>query len=108
MQLLAQARWRGGRVRLKATVSKTVMGHWPIESSNLSLSAFFRLPTVRWKFQMDIARSVLPLLRGPSSCLGFADARLSGLARPGCRLSQRRRSPLGRKIWSSPDELEPL
>jgi hypothetical protein len=24
---------------LKATVSKTVMGHWPIESSNLSLSA---------------------------------------------------------------------
>jgi hypothetical protein len=30
---------RGGRVRLKATVSKTVMGHWPIESSNLSLSA---------------------------------------------------------------------
>src|SRR6266516_1972934 len=33
------ARWRGGRVRLKATVSKTVMGHWPIESSNLSLSA---------------------------------------------------------------------
>src|SRR5437870_3134984 len=31
--------WRGGRVRLKATVSKTVMGHWPIESSNLSLSA---------------------------------------------------------------------
>src|SRR5437879_6958271 len=33
------ALWRGGRVRLKATVSKTVMGHWPIESSNLSLSA---------------------------------------------------------------------
>jgi hypothetical protein len=24
---------------LKAAVSKTVMGHWPIESSNLSLSA---------------------------------------------------------------------
>ncbi len=24
---------------MKATVSKTVMGHWPIESSNLSLSA---------------------------------------------------------------------
>ena len=35
----AGAVWRGGRVRLKATVSKTVMGHWPIESSNLSLSA---------------------------------------------------------------------
>ncbi len=27
---------------LKATVSKTVMGHWPIESSNLSLSATSR------------------------------------------------------------------
>jgi hypothetical protein len=27
---------------LKAAVSKTVMGHWPIESSNLSLSAKYR------------------------------------------------------------------
>ena len=27
---------------LKAAVSKTVMGHWPIESSNLSLSASFQ------------------------------------------------------------------
>ena len=26
---------------LKAAVSKTVMGHWPIESSNLSLSAIW-------------------------------------------------------------------
>jgi hypothetical protein len=32
---------------LKAAVSKTVMGHWPIESSNLSLSAtlFERRPS---------------------------------------------------------------
>ena len=32
---------RSGEVAewLKAAVSKTVMGHWPIESSNLSLSA---------------------------------------------------------------------
>ena len=36
---------RGGRVRLKATVSKTVMGHWPIESSNLSLSAKLASPS---------------------------------------------------------------
>src|SRR2546423_785840 len=33
------ARGRGGRVRLKATVSKPFMGHWPIESSNLPLPA---------------------------------------------------------------------
>jgi len=63
---------------------------------------------VRWKFRANIASSVLPLLRGPSGCQGSADARLSGLARPGCRLSQRWRSPLRLKIWRSPDELEPL
>jgi hypothetical protein len=32
---------------LKAAVSKTVMGHWPIESSNLSLSARFELEISR-------------------------------------------------------------
>src|SRR5215472_3886463 len=31
---------------LKAAVSKTVMGHWPIESSNLSLSARSGVSTV--------------------------------------------------------------
>src|SRR5438876_2539044 len=44
----------------------------------------------------------------PRGCQGSADARLSGLIRPGCRLSQRWRSPLRLKIWRSPDELETL
>src|SRR5712691_13479619 len=33
---------------LKASGSKTVMGHWPIESSNLSLSASFQIRPSGW------------------------------------------------------------
>jgi hypothetical protein len=44
---------------LKAAVSKTVMGHWPIESSNLSLSAKTRRVGRRIAKQMDASRFLI-------------------------------------------------
>ena len=44
--------------RPEAAVSKTVMGHWPIESSNLSLSA-----TSSWR-SVASAQPRLPTMHG--------------------------------------------
>ena len=47
---------------LKAAVSKTVMGHWPIESSNLSLSA--KMPLHTWAMGLRRAAVALPTAKG--------------------------------------------
>ena len=44
---------------MKAAVSKTVMGHWPIESSNLSLSAMRMMPAGGGVLALSVSKKLL-------------------------------------------------
>ena len=70
---------------LKAAVSKTVMGHWPIESSNLSLSAKLELVIdLLRELEVELTRQAPAVVRAlrPGIEPKQIDALLSAVAQP--------------------------